>query len=701
MSFPAHAIERLATKVLTGDVVFFIGSGCSYDSEGNTGTRLLRRLVWRVLALSNALGALGKSVRDDLVRTMGLAGATDEDLLSDWNNLDKLGKRYFEANDWFCEAFAYLLKLASDGDRAAILKRAQQHEAALFKIVRASSNESIGLDPIDPGLLDLVQKADTSAGKALFLDSMGFRNRRIMHGEPEADSITEVETSYEGRLLPRHHVFARLAREGLCGTLITTNFDLLLEGAYRLSGFRDNNSAPAFPPTLMSKFDVITSRTDFFTKAKAYRTAVVVKMHGCAARYTTTNYTNVTILRDRLRSMVFTYREIQNWREDRWAADYLRTLLRTRVVVFCGYSVADPVVHDTFRTVYEEMARARAASPAPPPAIPRPDDNETCAPACAAPTFFMAVKDAQNDSQEFHGMAILQAASEAIGVPRSEFGQHPNYVHFHRRDREEFPNFDELMRWLYHLTLRGRQTECLLSDLRRISTNLLNKPRPEAELEGIRSAFAKRFQTEKIAARGWTEKAVHRHAFGALCGWSDLFHPGLLREFAYSDVARQQRATARDLSAMRNCAWYYPAMEDSGWTCWGAVLELALHRMAERTGAALCVAHSSQPAIWVQQPAAQRITPHLLTIRSKGFERPGLRSRVLGNPSSSMIWELDHNDAPWPRVGAAAEEVRLRAGARRERRAPTADLIWRWAAGAETDADLQDLPNYFGLPQAP
>ena len=53
--------------------------------------------------------------------------------------------------------------------------------------------------------------------------------------------------------------------------------------------------------------------------------------------------------------MVFTYREIQNWRKDSWSRDLVSTLLRTRTIVLCGYSGTDPVVHDTFRTVYEEI----------------------------------------------------------------------------------------------------------------------------------------------------------------------------------------------------------------------------------------------------------------------------------------------------------------------------------------------------------
>ena len=44
--------------------------------------------------------------------------------------------------------------------------------------------------------------------------------------------VDEAAASYGHRLRPRHHVIARFAREGFCGTTLTTNYDLLLEGAF-------------------------------------------------------------------------------------------------------------------------------------------------------------------------------------------------------------------------------------------------------------------------------------------------------------------------------------------------------------------------------------------------------------------------------------------------------------------------------------
>ena len=51
-------------------------------------------------------------------------------------------------------------------------------------------------------------------------------------------TLEQVMGDFRGIVRDRHRVLARLAREGLCPLLITTNYDLLLEGASRLAGFK-------------------------------------------------------------------------------------------------------------------------------------------------------------------------------------------------------------------------------------------------------------------------------------------------------------------------------------------------------------------------------------------------------------------------------------------------------------------------------
>jgi hypothetical protein len=702
MTFPATALERLSARVLEGDVVFFIGSGASIDSEKNSAARLMGRLLVRLLAFAEVLDGdhpgTGRALRDDLVHTFGLDGTTAEEIAGSEQNISGLAKSYYEANEWFCSAYGTLLAQAARRRERPVSRRMQTREQELLACLKSA--DAVALDPLDSALLQLAAKDDTlshrAAGKALFLDTMGFGNLSVMGGKPgKKVPFREVESSYEGRLFPRHHILARFAREGLCPAILTTNFDLLVEGAYRLAGFRDQLRDDSFPATMIPDFQTIASPEDFFTEGKAYREAIVVKMHGCAQRYRDVR-SSPEALREYLRSMVFTYREIQNWREDSWAADYLRTLLRTRVVVFCGYSLQDPVIHDTFRTVYEEMARIRSARPTREP--------ET------APAFFFG------KARQFHGMAVLQAATAAVGAKPAKPGTHPNFLPFHFRHAPEFPNFDELLRWLFHLTFRARQMECLKSDLRRITTLLLGGPRPESELVAVQESFAalvegkkgEEEKGEKEMAQAWTTSAGSRREHAEICAWTDLFHVGLLREFSCGDVVRRRQGAGLDLGMMRRAAWYYPAMQDASWTCWGAVVEMALRAMAKRAQLDITVSDCRQPTILIRQ--AGRGTPHAITIHFGGFERVGLQARLLGHPWRRVFWELGPDDAPWRRAVEStcarprnAQAVPLRPPVRRKAarqilRAPDAMVIWRWATGTVTKPDVASVKQTLGFP---
>ena len=77
----------------------------------------------------------------------------------------------------------------------------------------------------------------TAAGKALFLETMGFADRAVMAGNFLA-APEYVSGAYVGRLRPRHFALAWMAHEGLLPVVVTTNYDLLLEGAFRLAGMR-------------------------------------------------------------------------------------------------------------------------------------------------------------------------------------------------------------------------------------------------------------------------------------------------------------------------------------------------------------------------------------------------------------------------------------------------------------------------------
>src|SRR5262245_57176031 len=99
--FPYQALDSLAGRVLDGDVVFFVGSGFSIDSEGNTAARLMKRLLIRLTAIARALEADGEAIRADLLSTFGLSDQKGTFPFSD-DDVRRLSDRYYETNEWFC-----------------------------------------------------------------------------------------------------------------------------------------------------------------------------------------------------------------------------------------------------------------------------------------------------------------------------------------------------------------------------------------------------------------------------------------------------------------------------------------------------------------------------------------------------------------------------------------------------------------------
>ncbi|HEY5706143.1 MAG TPA: SIR2 family protein [Terrimicrobiaceae bacterium] len=698
-SFPADTLDRLAKLILKGDVVFFVGSGFSIDSEGNSATRLIRRLIWRLLAFRRAGVRDADAFVEDMIRTFRIntAGRPDETnareiydlklLTVEREAMEKLAKDYYEVNEWFCEAFGMLLRHATPRDCGRIHagEEALRRETSRTLAQQGKAGDNASFHREDFRRLLALARRDLAgrraAGKALFLDTLGFRHPHVMGGDPATETDLETaEASYHALLFPRHHVLARFAREGWCPTLITTNFDLLLEGAYRLAGFSGAfGGERPFPTSVTNEYEIVSDDVEFFSRAKAFRTAVIVKIHGCARQYR--NSAGDAKEREAyLRALVFTYREIQNWREDPWAADFLRTQLRTRTVVFCGYSLRDPVIHDTFRTVYEEMARARRDHGG-----NRMEKNE----AQNAPAYFFA----SDGDQSFHGLAVLNAASEANGCDNVGLTDHPNYLRFHFRNAGGFPDIDELFRWLYHRTLRERQRECVSDSLPRIAALLVRSrqgPCPLCEIEKVREKFkvlcALEARLAKRSFGGQAAASARRREFSRVCAWSERFQVALLREFACAEEVRRREGPTMRITAMRRFDWYFPTMENPAWPCWGAVVELALRRLAKLLRAELTVADCTRPTVFLL-PRDKARPPVALTIELGGFDRMAALPRLLGHAARRTIWQLTAADAPWPADDVEIPKTPDEVPAVLRIAAPPAGLLWQLAMGGAPPAD--------------
>ena len=544
---------------------------------------------------------------------------------------------------------------------------------------------------------------DIDRGKALFLDTMGFADTHTMGGD-----ITTLQTainSYQNKLLPRHFVLAKLAREGLCSTLLTTNYDLLLEGAYRISGFEltpqytdtldtistlGNNSAHTLPDTPQATYNhlaVIAGADDFFNSGHGYRSALIVKIHGCANRYRKYRQSisaakdSTTDFQNYLTAMVFTYREIQHWREDSWSRDFWCTLLRTHTVTFSGYSVQDPVLHDTIRNVYEDMAQKHH----------KLADTRTTA---EVPAYFMGV----GKQADFYGMEILRAASAAVGQSAPCLLQHNNYLPFCLRAwppaTAVFPTLDDQMQWLFHITFRKRQQTLFGAHILRIATMLLQRNVPRSEITQLYQDFDTLLNSENQAAENWCYEVATPRDFTAIINWSRYFHHGLLRELVLAETVQQAGEFGKSLKDLRQTAVYYPMLDHAEWAAWGVIIELALRKAISHWQGA---AHWHGTSEWLKVAAntanntvgtpqlhfakgADMPALHSLTIQMAVFERQKPRQHRPGYFSQQQHWYISAKSLPWAKDN--------------NEKLPPAKTLWRWALGRfNQDEDF----NYLGV----
>jgi len=742
-------LQRLAARVSVGEVVFFIGAGFSLDAEGNSAKVLIARLLVRFEALCKSLGASRRSAQSEgaialrlgLRRTFGLHAPTDApDAVNDLfdakidDHLHTLAQSYFQINDWLCTAFDELLRLLVAHKPARLNATVQSHEKQLLEALHRHDkwkDTTLHLGALDLDLLlpfwrycDEVPVARTEralAGKVLFLDTMGFDDPAVMAGAPMSQDMQAVLSGTEGRLSERHHALAWLAAEGLCPVVVTTNFDLLLESSYRLAGLLPWNAPardwPDGRPQVdgglaikvprnrrYSHFARIAEAWQFFSHTQALRAAHLYKIHGCADAYRSARRLAVergrdgggyATLRDLLPTIVFTYREIQNWRQDTWSRDHLSTLLRTRTIVFSGYSVADPVIHDTFRNIYEEMAslrltarqseepaqRANAAAAASGPlpatglelALPTASNVKGNNPGGeAAPAFVLALE------AEFYGMQILRAASMAAGMRRPKVADHPNLLSFYLRKAQLVPTLDELYVLLYHECVRELQAQALQTQLLHAFYRLAGHRTPSAEADAIGANFKvlRAYEADEAAAvlDGAADPAL-RHRFRRLTGWTWHFHRQLMREYGLAESFLRHPTEALSVERVARLPWYCPMSEHADWTAWSVVVELAIRRAHASLSPpgthhdlrpVRPMAHSAAAVDFVQGGVKRALTIELASMR-RVFMRPLPRPLRALRP---MTWELRNETVPWWREGDLQRPLQT----------PSARTLWQWAA---------------------
>jgi hypothetical protein len=369
-----------------------------------------------------------------------------------------------------------------------------------------------------------------------------------------------------------------------------------------------------------------------------------------------------------LPAIVFTYREIQTWRADAWSRDLIRTLLRTNTLALCGYSGADPIMHATFREVYEERAAM----------VPTPTNDSASEDIEKAPVFFFG----SASKREFHSLEILAAATAAVGLRADKPVDHPNLIEF---ETSGFPTVDDHFRLIAHGVLREIQYQSLVTRLRRLAPQILRHPCPDADYDALIRRFdaLRKQERAEIDASGdrltTLPAAERRRRFDHVVDWTWHFLPGFLRELTLADLVETRRGPGRALRQHRVLSSYQAASERPEWAAWAAIVELALREMVAVWSGATC-GDPDPTNVWITAEESSHAAisfsctkgpwqPQALLIRLAGFDRLGRSAGLNGAFKRVACWEFTERDLPWP-LKRVKHDIR-----------PDARTLWECAVG--------------------
>lgn len=668
-----NSIESLTARLLEGRALFFVGSGFSLDSEPNTVGRMIERLRARLEQLEKSI-EIHKFSAD----------------LGCKFDVKRLSERYYEVNTWFIAAFASLLKQISENQsrkQVDVLFRRQLLMENGEKIRRI---ERAYIDTKDNPDLDEWRRR----GKALFLDTIGFRCPKVFAGNVYQDFSVAIDEFTKDEIRDRHRALARWAREGYFSTLLTTNFDLLLEGALRETGLQlrcpsGEKVGEDWAPCRVQQFAIITSGGEFLKIGHGNKTIRLVKIHGCLDVYRRRRKTWKQ-RRNYIDSIVFAYREIQHWRRDAWARDLVRGLQRTHSIAFLGYSTADPIMHATFREVYDEMARWTERDPGGPEAD--------------RPAFYFS----HEAKRPFHAVEILEAADRAAGHPDPRREDHENFLDFYsprdpeaefEKEPDDFPNQDQALQWINHLAYRNQQLLALRRGLKRMLLEILGDRRPASQIQRVAEDFENLLELETDAISDVSSQTDDR--FDEIVGWTWTFHPAALRAMVCTEIEdveklspKLQRSWHGDSGMLMRA--YCPANDYPVWLAWSTIVELALRRLAAlrmglkpgdglvfRSGELRFQSEARPRGVrldfcrFKKRPSARSLH---LSWEPKGLER--------GRPPSK---HRKRNVKRWMIGGRPWAQPKMRRpvfrAASDSSPAPKVEKIWRWAAGELDEAE--------------
>lgn len=298
------AVSAVAEEVAAGTCVWFIGAGLSLDAGLPGVTDLTVTMLEN--AVVNDLGPWDKAARVAL-----------------WEQT----KRRLIHQDY--AAFSGEDQLAYQSDQGGIRAEIGKLRAALQKWpVPPWAERLTNLGRV----ADLLhQQAGNDAQASVIL-------ARLMGFEPDSTGESPLWDKPPGFT---QHLLALLVKEGRISTVITTNYDQLVEKACQ---------EVEQPITVIANRAALHAATG--DGPRCY------KIHGCRGWYLT-GQSDPAQLTAACEALVITERQLQNWRGADWARDLVTTNLRGPVL-FIGFSASEPVLIATMNAVQQEV---RAMSP--------------------------------------------------------------------------------------------------------------------------------------------------------------------------------------------------------------------------------------------------------------------------------------------------------------------------------------------------
>jgi hypothetical protein len=180
-------------------------------------------------------------------------------------------------------------------------------------------------------------------------------------GGKEVCSTIKIEKFARLEPTSAHRYLAYLAREELFTEIISTNYDCCIEIAFKASFAEDDADRDTTLAVIQNLGDYSRHGGRQYEGQFARPVLHLYKINGCAEKYAEKKD------EDSAKRIILTERQLQNFRDERWARDLFRDRARRRNLLFCGFGSEEPQVRHTALELCDEFSGQSAKEKVPDP----------------------------------------------------------------------------------------------------------------------------------------------------------------------------------------------------------------------------------------------------------------------------------------------------------------------------------------------